>query len=439
MTIAGSKHGACGSINDLCGFDIPIVQKWCDIGEQKITGTRLYSDILSTSPHPIQIEIGIGNTCGLNCQHCFLGYKGGEMQSDLIPMPRLFEIVDESINKLQTRIICVTDRDALLPPERSIPFFEHLAAHRSRNRNIKFGGVTNGLTIHNHLDNLARIKPDYLDISMEGLEKEHDFIRGAGTFNKVISNLRLALKHQVAKRITISTTLSRFNMDSAIGLIKKLSVEEGVQWFDISPLMAAKMQSYQLGATDCVLFLNNLKMALEPVNINQNVTVLFELCAACNVFLPALIDCGWLNPNELRQDSDGRLYQNIKVNDSITLVLRPELIPEYWRHSLRITADGYVVGGCEPLSQSDYHDLAIGNVKEESVPSVYERALSFGSPFHQMMLAYDRSGCRGKECFRHCLGGDALLSKSIYNDYNRKDINCNWTEYRYVNSYKEVA
>jgi hypothetical protein len=110
------------------------------------------------------------------------------------------------------------------------------------------------------------------------------------------------------------------------------------------------MLPYQLQASDLVEFLDSLATSLQALEVDHPVTILVELCAYCAAFLPALVDRGWLLPDQIRQDQYGHLYQIIPINRSINIIIRPELIPEYWRHTLRISADGYVIGGCEPLT-----------------------------------------------------------------------------------------
>lgn len=435
MAIGGSKGGIFSSIEDLEGLNIPLLQDWQNLGSKIISGERLFQ-LFAQNAKPKQLEIGIGNTCGLECKQCFLGYEAGKMNDSLIPMPRLLDSITEFVS-LGTRIICATDRDALTPV-RSIPLFEHLQELRTRHVDLKFGGVTNGLAIHKFADDLARIKLDYLDISIDGMRKEHDAMRGLGTYDLTLENLRTAIKRQVADRIMVSTTLTRFNSHSIIDLICHLSIKEEVQWFNVAPLMAVKMQDYQLGKSDIPDFLTDLFGRLAWLKPQKPLTIYLEIPSYGGAFLPSLIESRWLNPQEIRQDSYGHLYQDIPVNDLIKVVLRPELIPEYWRHTLRISADGFVIGGCEALTQTNYHQFAVGNIKEESARAVYEKAIAVGSPFHKMMTAYDYSECRNKACFQHCLGGDSLLAKAVYGSYHVKDPNCTWDEYQYKKASKSM-
>ncbi|MGG6242151.1 radical SAM protein [Nodosilinea sp. AN01ver1] len=429
MPISGCKGGVYRAASDKKGFNIDVVRQWHQTGHHLTTGSALYKELVARAK-PLQLEIGIGNTCGLECQHCFLGYSSGEMIQELIPLPRLMETTTTMVEALGTRMVCVSDRDALTP-KRSIPYFKHLAQLRQQYPNLKFGGITNGLTIHQYIDDLKRIKLDYLDISVDGSRHEHELFRGIGKFDLVLDNLRLALQHQIAERIMVAATLTRLNEDSVIRLITHFMQEEGVRWFDVSPLMAIKMQEYQLHENDLVVFLDSLTKILAPIQPAQAVTIFVEIPTYAASLLPSLVDRGWLIPEQLHQDRYGHLYQDIPINDMITLTLRPELISEYWRHTLRITADGYVIGGCESLVQKNYEQSAIGNIQSESIASIYERGIYPNSPFHQAVLSYDRSSCHDKPCFTHCLGGDSLLAKAVYSDYTQKDPNCIWNEYEY--------
>lgn len=431
MAVAGSKGGIYPGSFDPMGSEVPIVRYWMALGEKALTGEELYSELVARAA-PIQLEVGIGNTCGLECRHCFLGYESGPMVSPLVPLERLKEIATECVEQFGTKIYCLTDRDALTPG-RSIPFFEHLATLREKYPDLHIGGVTNGLAIDKYVEPLRRIKLDYIDVSVDGLEYEHDAIRGHGTFRRTIENIRLAMQEDLAARVLVAPTLTRFNSMSLVEMVVVLARDVGVRWFDIGPLMAVKMQEFQLRECDVALFISELCERLNSESLPHPITVFMEICAYCAAFIPGLIDAGWLIPDRIQQDYYGHLYQRIALAGDNLIYLRPELIPEYWRYNLRVAADGFVVGGCEPLSQPDYHRLAVGNVTTQSMADLYPKAIAVNSPFYKMMVAYDRSPCRNKACFLHCLGGDSLLSASVYGDFNRKDPNCAWEEYRYVN------
>ncbi|MEM7064348.1 MAG: radical SAM protein [Cyanobacteria bacterium P01_B01_bin.77] len=429
MSMAGSKGGVYGSNADLIGNQIHIVRYWKTVGNKQMSGSELYEK-LSLEAQPIQLEVGIGNECGMTCKHCYLAYAAGPMNLPLVSIEKLKATATEMVRELGTRMVCVTDRDALTPG-RSIPFFRHLASLRDQFSDLKFGGVTNGLLMPSFAEPLAELSLDYLDLSIDGMPHEHNGIRGKGKFEQAIDNLRLAQKHRVAKRIITTHTLTRYNDDSLIRLIHYLITKENIVFFDVGPFMAVAktMMKHQLQASDIAEFLDSLANSLQPLHVDRPVNILMELCAYCAAFLPALVDKGWLIPEQIRQDQYGHLYQIIPINDAINIILRPELISEYWRHTLRISADGYMIGGCEPLTSKDYSKISVGNIQQKNVSKLYKETLAPQSPFHLATLSVDRTGCRHKPCFQYCLGGDSLLAKSIYNNYNQKDPNCVWDEY----------
>lgn len=429
MSLSGSKGGVYESDTDLEGNQISVVRYWQAVGKKLLSGAELYQKLLPEA-QPVQLEVGIGNECGMNCKHCYLAYPPGDIHESLVPIEHLNTTVTEMVKTLHTRMVCVVDRDALTP-DRSMPFFRHLSSLREEFPDLKFGGVTNGLRMPVFAETLAELPLDHLDLSIDGLWQEHDHIRGKGNFDRAIENLRLAQKFKVADRIVAAHTLTRYNDDSLLYLIHNLITEEGVSWFDIGPFMAVapKMLNHQLHAADLAEFLESLAESLNPVEVDRSINILVELCAYCASFLPALVDRGWLALEKIRQDRYGHLYQIIPINSSIKIILRPELISEYWRHTLRISADGYVIGGCEPLTNKDYYKLSVGNIQSEDITNIYKKALAINSPLYFSMRSMDRTNCRHKSCFQYCLGGDTLLSKSIYDDYNRKDPNCIWDEY----------
>jgi len=428
MSVAASKGGYFPSPDDPKGFDIPTVQMWRDLGTEGTSGEDAYWT-LRESASPLQIEIGIGNKCGQDCPRCFLAYgPGSTLDRDLVPLGRLIGATNEFVDDFGTRVIAVVDRDALTFG-RSVPYFSNLKRKREQHPDLVFGGVTNGLFIDEFANDLEDIRLTYLDVSLDGLREEHDAQRGEGSFNRTVSNIELAIDRGLAERVLVAPTLDAHNGESIVRLVKKLAVEKEVSWFNIGPLMAVETKHRRLGPDDIPYFLERLCDRLAPISFDREVKVLFDICAYCAAFIPGLIHHGWLDPEEIRQDRYEHLYQEIDINDSVTLVLRPEMIPDYFHHTVRISADGHFIGGCELLSADDYAPKSVGNIQDEPLSKLYQRSLETGSPFHQMMQAYDQSTCKGKACYQHCLGGDSLLAQAVHSDFNVKGPNCGWDEY----------
>ncbi len=308
------------------------------------------------------------------------------MHRSLTPLLTLCRATTSLVQDLGTRLICVADRDALIP-QRSIPYFNHLAHLRQQYPDLKFGGITNGLSLHHYLDTLPPLHLDYLDISIDGPQPIHDALRGAGTYACVLSNLRLAHQHTLAERIIVATTLTEPYWEAAITLVPHLIQTEGVQWFTLSPLFPVKLSTAQLQPNTLPAILQHLTRTLAALQPPQAVTILVEIPTYSTALLSPLIAQGWLQPTQLRQDLYGSLYQDIPLNPRITLTLRPALIPDYWWHTLRISADGYVLGGCEFLADPHYPQQAIGNIQSEPITRIYARASPPPAPCQHRLSA----------------------------------------------------
>jgi radical SAM protein with 4Fe4S-binding SPASM domain len=78
---------------------------------------------------------------------------------------------------------------------------------------------TNGLLLNKDL--LVRLKVDEIQISIDGLEKAHDAVRGKGTFKKALSALRLA--REKGFEVSVATMVHAKNLGDFDGMEKLFS------------------------------------------------------------------------------------------------------------------------------------------------------------------------------------------------------------------------
>jgi len=135
--------------------------------------------IKSPVPSLRYLELQITDQCNLRCRHCYIREKPPQKLSVAQITDILLEF--EEMQGLRVMItggepLLHSDFDALndLLPDFSI-------------RKVLF---TNGLLLNKSL--LGRLNVDEIQISIDGLEKAHDALRGKGTFNKAVLAVRLA-------------------------------------------------------------------------------------------------------------------------------------------------------------------------------------------------------------------------------------------------------
>jgi len=95
-------------------------------------------------------------------------------------------------------------------------FFE--IAQEIRRRGIRLGILTNGTLIDEaRAQKIAELKPVFVQISLDGDEKVHDAIRGAGNFSKALTGIDNLKREGV--RVLVSFTV----MQSNCGVFKKVA------------------------------------------------------------------------------------------------------------------------------------------------------------------------------------------------------------------------
>lgn len=135
--------------------------------------------IRSPVPSLRYLELQITNQCNLRCRHCYIGEKPPQKLS-----VKQITVVLREFEEMQGLRLMVTGGEPLLYSDFDalndiLPDFSI--------RKVLF---TNGLMLNKNL--LGRLNVDEIQISIDGLEKAHDALRGKGTFNKAVLAVRLA-------------------------------------------------------------------------------------------------------------------------------------------------------------------------------------------------------------------------------------------------------
>ncbi len=160
--------------------------------------TPIKRPLLRNSPVPSlrYLELQITNKCNLSCKHCFVNNKNEELDLEQIKM------VLREFEEMQGLRVMITGGEPLMHSK----FFEvnEILADFSL-RKVLF---TNGLMINKKL--LNKLNFHEIQISIDGLEKSHDVIRGRGTFKKAISALKLS--YDSGFDVSVATMVHRKNL-----------------------------------------------------------------------------------------------------------------------------------------------------------------------------------------------------------------------------------
>ncbi|MBS1115076.1 MAG: AstB/chuR-like protein [Nitrospirae bacterium] len=205
--------------------------------------------IKAPQPSLRYLELQITDRCNLRCRHCYIGDKAPQELS----VEQIRAILKE-FEEMQGLRLMITGGEPLLHSNFDVlneilpDFFL---------RKVLF---TNGLLLNKNL--LERLHVDEIQISIDGLEKSHDALRGEGTFNKAVKAVRAA--REQGFEVSVATMVHAKNLDD-FETMEKLFFELGIKdWtvdipcitgrladsseFQVSPEVGGKYLRYGYGA-----------------------------------------------------------------------------------------------------------------------------------------------------------------------------------------------
>ena len=161
-------------------------------------------------------EITMG--CNMRCKHC--GSSCAEALPDELNTSEALEVCDQ-LKDLGLKVITLSGGE---PTTRSD---WHIIAKRLVDNGIITSIITNGWLIdENFIHNAITSGIRSVCLSIDGLEKTHDFIRRSGSFNKSIKALKELRKNNIST--SVITSINKENICELEELYQLLS-DEGAE------------------------------------------------------------------------------------------------------------------------------------------------------------------------------------------------------------------
>lgn len=188
----------CASAEGCSSKDCGFTDYCVDEGLLTTEATNLQRPCLTQSPVPSlrYLELQITDACNLRCRHCYID----SARPHELSRERIQDLLKEFTDMQGLRVL-ITEGEPLIHTHfdeinEMLPDFFL--------RKILF---TNGILITQDL--LKTLKVDEIQVSIDGLERSHDAVRGSGTYNRSMDAVKLALDAGFA--VSISTMVHRAN------------------------------------------------------------------------------------------------------------------------------------------------------------------------------------------------------------------------------------
>lgn len=277
---------------------------------------------------------------------------------------------------IQPRVLCFAGKEVFIN-NNSVQLL--LDAIKMRNkmqpidkRRTEIGVITNGTLIHNYIDQLQEISPDYFDISIDGLPETHDAIRGKGTFKKLQSNLTW-LTDSYPGPVWITNTLCSENYNSLPEFLQFYDQNYRVSKFSIGFYKQTDSSDAHLvlSQSNITELTDSIIPKLSQLPLSQPIEIIFEMDCTQPELLEHFADAGFAHP------VDAIACNTLHYDNEVTLHFNTARVPTGLWRAIRVTPEGFWLAGEDLIDVKNYRKNAIGKLDEYGYDSrkLYEAGL----------------------------------------------------------------
>lgn len=374
--MAGSRGGVSVAPQNLT------VSLFSPNGEEK--GVRALSSSPPYTRRPETVTVVINNGCQLDCDHCYLQVEklnGPILSTD--EWKRALEGILES----QPRRLCFSGKEVLLGDQGP-----RLLHHACRLRDVKnlgtdVGLITNGLNLLSYKDEILDAGPDYLDISMDGIERDHDAVRGAGAFGRALPAVDWA-SEQFGERFFITLTVQKQNHRRFREAVEFFA-GRGVANINVGFYHETPYSSQELGLSQSDIGRFYRRLQAQEIRA-QDTNVFFDLDLHQRPALTSFLQSELFDPQSVRRSPEGEMYVRHAKAGEPQLIFRLAPFPTGGWRSCRITPEGDYLLAEDTLNTQNYGRRALGNLREEdfNFGKVHRKALR-SERFREVLDRYE--------------------------------------------------
>ncbi|MFC1734843.1 radical SAM protein [Candidatus Hydrogenedentota bacterium] len=188
--------------------------------------------------------------CNLNCRHCALActpYEVAARTVDPYVVMDTFSALAECCNPQET-FICINGGEPLLYP------YLFLVTRHLHDLGFDWGMMTNGTLVSRDLVPRCRdAGMRSISVSVDGTKREHDMVRGLGTYDRAIRALNYFRKADFLDLIQVTTCVGGHNV-SALKDMSSVFSEMGIEQWRLVRMQcegrAAENEEFVLSARD---------------------------------------------------------------------------------------------------------------------------------------------------------------------------------------------
>ncbi len=354
ISMAGSRGGTIGHSSGTNGVEF---------AARLLTGRVSFSEFctqLSGHPCPRSVTLVVNNTCNLKCAHCYL-------QVEKLTAPALSEgewqrLID-SIAEVNPELICLSGKEVFVG-EQGGRLLSYLREARDRtDASSRVGVISNGTLISRHRETILGARPSYFDISLDGIESDHDAVRGEGAFAKAWPNVVWAAE-TFGQNFFVNLTVQKQNFERLTDAVRFLS-GHGVQNVVLGFYMPLPYTDPGLALTQTEFDSVFERLAeMEDLALDRPLRILFDFDILILEPFKAFLRSNWFSLNEIQEDANGELFVEHRLKNGVVLEMRFAPWPAGISKSARITPEGNYLAAEDTVDTTQYAARSLGNVRD---------------------------------------------------------------------------
>lgn len=372
-----------------------------------VQGTTTFGDFLSAvraRRRLTYLTIDTTGACDLQCTGMCYYNPDISLQRPLVSETHLAQAIQDAARELSMHVLAFAGKEPFLNHVRLFSLMR--VAGSIPDREFSIGIVTNGRHIARHADSLSAAVEDkcldYIDVSIDTANAAaHDLFRGLdGTHERAVSAVHWLNAELPDVRTTVVSVLRWDNQQGILDLIQALAPRNA--HYQLQPIQPPPYSTIQPFPADHIIrFLTALVEALSGPLAGAKIHVSIELLG---IYLLEAVQAGFFSWSDLREDENSTLYVERSIGGN-TLVITCELFPlQAWRLA-RITYTGAYLAHMHFLQSPDPDQYAVGHVGQESITTLFDRAMDPLSHFGQVLQSRSGHDCMGRPCWSNCFGG----------------------------------
>lgn len=150
----------------------------------------------------MNITIDVTSKCNLRCKHCRVNEIGYDMTLDEI------EEVFNKLTDFKPRGVFISGGEPLIRDD-----IVEIVKKSKKLAPVTILNTNSLLLTENKLKELIDSGLNYIQVSVDGIEEQHDYIRGKGTYKKTIEKMKLINEYFDQIKLHISSVVSQKNID----------------------------------------------------------------------------------------------------------------------------------------------------------------------------------------------------------------------------------